>query len=662
MVAGNKNKKKIESPLWPWFLVLGILTFAVFANTLSFGFLENWDDPRYVSGNPWIYGFTWENIKAVFTKEFVGNYAPLHLLSYMIDYTIWELKPFGYHLTNVIFHAVNSILVFLLLFRICKDRLASLVGALLFAVHPVQVESVAWVTERKNILGMFFFLLSFIYYQNYIRTNYRYHYFAAFSLYLAALLTKSVVVIFPPILILYELMLKPQRDRIKQILIRIAPFVLAAGVISVVTVITQKHGGGIRELYGDGVYAHSLTVLSMHLKYLQSLLFPINLSVVYNIPIQTAIFSLRIVVAGIAFGVILAIFLYLYRIKSPVCFWILFYFIALLPVSHIIPIVTQMNDRYLYYPMVGVSGIMAHALSYLRSDQRGKRQKAQAVLKPVVFLLIGIMAFSAYDRNKVWSNGTTLWTDAVAKTPDSANSHAGLGEIYMHKKMLKQSESQFLKSIELDPKQLMPYINVSAIYYQMKRWGDAAVYAEKAVAIDPNNAEARSNLALAYSEAGRLEEALPHLEKAAGLSQDNIGINYNLALLYYETSRFPEAERVLEEILSKDHGNMDDLILLSLFTLSKTYARLGKDWKIEEVYLAAIKSNPDKHLLSYNLACFYATHERPEKAMFQLREALRKGMHDPDLLIKDPDLNTLRARQDFKEILTRMTSPPLRLF
>ena len=223
MALTNKSKTKTELPLWAWFAALGILTFAVFSNTLSHGFLENWDDPFYISNNAYIQGFSWANLKAVFTKEFVGNYAPLHLLSYMIDYEIWELNHRGYHLTNVLLHVMNTILVFILLFRIYKNRFASFLGALIFAIHPVQAESVAWVTERKNILGMSFLLLAFLFYQNFLNTKHRYHYFAAFILYLAALLTKSVVVILPPILLLYELMMRSPRDRVKNMIVRIAP-------------------------------------------------------------------------------------------------------------------------------------------------------------------------------------------------------------------------------------------------------------------------------------------------------------------------------------------------------------------------------------------------------------------------------------------------------
>jgi len=433
--------------------------------------------------------------------------------------------------------------------------------------------------------------------------------------------------------------------------------VLAAAGISVLTVMTQERGGGIRHLYGEGVYAHVLTVVSIHLKYLQLIFFPVGLSAVYDLPIQTTVLSLRILAAVITFGILITIFLRLYLNKSRVCFWILFYFIALLPVSHIIPIVTQMNDRYLYYPMVAVSGMIAHALSYFWRDGKGRWQKAVGVVPAVVFLLIGVLAFSTYERNRVWENGLTLWTDAMAKDPDFANPHAALGEIYMHKKVLDQSERELLKSIELDPKQLMPYVNLSAVYYQMKRWEDAALYAEKGFAIEPNNAQVRSNLGAAYKELGRFEEALSHLKRALEMDPDNDGISYNLALVYYETSRFAEAARILEGILRKTPYKLAVLVLLSV-----NYEKLGKDWKTEEVYLSAIKAKPDHHLLSYNLACFYATHGKPEKAIFYLMEALRKGMHDPDLLMKDPDMNSLRERSDFKEILTRMTTPPPRPF
>ena len=139
------------------------LTFLVYWNCLSHEFLFNWDDPEYVVNNPAIRGLTFINIEKAFTSFYVGNYSPIQIISYMIDYSIWGLNPKGFILTNIILHACNGVLVYLILFRYFNNPLPALISALLFVSHPVQVESVAWVAQRKNVVAMFFFLLPFVF-------------------------------------------------------------------------------------------------------------------------------------------------------------------------------------------------------------------------------------------------------------------------------------------------------------------------------------------------------------------------------------------------------------------------------------------------------------------------------------------------------------------
>jgi 4-amino-4-deoxy-L-arabinose transferase-like glycosyltransferase len=158
--------EKIRPHLLP-VIVLSCLTFVVYANTLGHDFLLNWDDRLYVVDNETIQGITGEHLKDAFTRFYIGNYAPLHIISYMIDYTLWGMRPSGYILSNVLIHAVNGILFYLLLFRMNRRRALGFIAAFIFLLHPVQVESVSWISQRKNLLAMFFFLLSFHLYISY---------------------------------------------------------------------------------------------------------------------------------------------------------------------------------------------------------------------------------------------------------------------------------------------------------------------------------------------------------------------------------------------------------------------------------------------------------------------------------------------------------------
>ncbi|MEK6775301.1 MAG: tetratricopeptide repeat protein [bacterium] len=635
---------------WVWLAVLTILTFLVYLNTLSHEFLQNWDDTKYVTENLLIRGFTWKHLAGIFTEQFVGNYAPVQMLSYMIDYRIWGLNPMGFHLTNLLLHILNALLVFFLLFRFCRNRPASFIGALIFSIHPVQVESVAWISQRKNILSMSFFLASFLFYLRFLETHRRSAYAGSLTLFGAALLTKSVAVILPPILLLYHLIEDRPKRRFREILAYPAPFIVAAGAIAVVAVLTQQKGGGIREFYGGGPFATFLTVLTIHLQYLRMILFPVRLSALYDPPIQTTFFSPAVLPAVMVIGAIGLIFFRLYRKRSWASFWIGFYFIALLPVSQIIPIVTLMNDRYLYFPMVAVAGLISHLVVYFERIRKNS-QTHRIVAAVTVSLLIGVLGLVLYNRNRVWENGLILWLDTVAKAPNNGKAHGGLGEIYMRKERFQEAERELSKSVELDPTYVEARSNLGFACMKLGKLEKAVTHLEEAVRLVPEDGTLRSDLASVYKEQGHLDEALIQLKKAVELDPENAEIRYNLAVFYTHTKRAGEAVEALEATLRLEPAHANALLLITL-----AYSNLGEKWKTEDLYLKAITASPDDYLLSYNLACFYATNGKPEEAIDRLRDALEKGMGDARILNEDPDLKALRARPDFKEIVNRMAS------
>jgi len=647
-------KQGVERKIrWTWLFALTGLTFLVYLNTLSHEFLINWDDPKYVLENTLIRGFNLKNLTGIFTTQFVGNYAPLNILSYSLDYTLWGLKPLGYHLTNVLLHTVNSILVYLFLFRFCRHRWASFIGALVFSVHPVQAESVAWVSERKNILSMFFFLLSFLSYLRFRDTGRRPHYYVSFMFFFCALMTKSVTVILPPILFAYELISGNSREKAHRILGRLWPFLLAAAATAVLTIITQTHESGIRGFYGGTVYANFLTALVIHLRYLHVLLFPINLSALYEVSIPYRLASPDVIAAIMTLGITGFLFYRLFAVRSFASFWIGFYFIALLPVSHIVPITTPMNDRYLYFPMVAVAGAISHIVVYFEKIRKNSPFHG-LVAGVTVFLLISTLAAGDYNRNRVWENSLVLWLDTVAKAPNDAKAHGGLGEIYMRMNRFQEAERELSKSIELDPMKIETRINLGNTCSQLGKLQDAVLHLEEAVRLAPEYGVARSDLAWVYWKQGRLDEASIQFSKAVELDPENTGIKYNLAVFYTQTKRVREAAEVLEAALRLEPDHVHALVLIT-----SVYAELGQERKIEDLYFSAIEKAPHNPLLSYNLACFYATHEKPDQALVQLRDALRKGMTDVRLLEEDPDLEVLRSRPDFRALVKEISPSPV---
>jgi hypothetical protein len=403
-----------------WNAAAGLLLFSVtvllYASTLGHGFIYSWDDYDYVVNNRAIQGISFDHLRTIFTNFYVGNYAPLHLISYMLDYQIWGLDPAGYHLGNILLHAVNGLLIYRLFIKLELPALPALFGATLFVLHPVQVESVAWVAERKNVLSALFFLLallSYIDYRQAIAGRVR-NYSLSLGFLACALLTKSAAVIFPIIIVCYDYCYCAGTRRLK--LADKVPFLLLTLAACILTIKSQDTsvGGGMRD-YPGGTPLNTLwTMIPVVLSYLKDLVYPLDLSPYYMVPIRTSadgnIFSSAAVLLGLAGLGIMSV-----RRWPRMLLFICIYFIALLPVLQIVPILTLKNDRYLYFPMIGAAGAAAMLISALMQGSARLRKATVAAAVAACTLLGG----ATYFQSQIWENTITLWQFAVRRNPDN---------------------------------------------------------------------------------------------------------------------------------------------------------------------------------------------------------------------------------------------------
>src|SRR6266568_946218 len=238
-------------------LLMLAATFLVYGRSLGNGFMTGWDDGLYVVNNTVAHGITPEHLGLAFSRIFVGNYAPVQIISYMVDYQLWGLRPVGFLLTNLLLQFCNGLLLYALLARITGGRAAAVAGALIFLIHPVQVESVVWISQRKNLLAMFFFLASFLLYLRSRSTARPARcYAASLAAFCLALLAKSVAVIFPVMLLLYEICYEPKGER-KGVLYRILPFFAVAGGVAFLAIWSQspEQGGGRVPWWGGSPFA-----------------------------------------------------------------------------------------------------------------------------------------------------------------------------------------------------------------------------------------------------------------------------------------------------------------------------------------------------------------------------------------------------------------------
>lgn len=539
-------------------LLLTVAIVAVFGQILGHDFIRSWDDNRYVLDNADIQGFDPERLRTVFTSYYVGNYAPVQMVSYMLDYKLWGLHAGGFLLTNLLLHLGNALLVYRLLLSLVGGRLAAWAGAMLFALHPVQVETVAWISQRKNLLALFFFLLAWLFYlaMDAEHRKRRLYYGASIVALLFALLAKSVAVFFPFAMLLFDHCYR--RAPLKSRLLDKIPYLLVSLVAVVMALLSQTPdygewgaGGGRAPYHGGSPWATFLTMLPVYCRYLQLIFWPTGLSAVYNPPVHThpdaGVLAAAALLAVCAAGAFL-----LYRHDRRTAFWVFLALLALLPVSQIIPLVTLMNDRYLYFPMVGVAGVLACCLKLAVERVPALRPGLLGCL----VILCGILLALSFRRAAVWRDGVALWSDAVTKSPNVALAWEGLGEAYHNSAAgrLAAAIPAYREAIRLCPGSDISRYNLGAVYFALNDYGNAQRVLHELLTISPRNVMGWAlygDLALKqfdYAEAER------RYRKALSLQPEAAPVYKKLGNLLVVTGRLDEAKAVHLQIESLQGG------------------------------------------------------------------------------------------------------------
>ncbi|MEO1999437.1 MAG: hypothetical protein ABGZ17_29680, partial [Planctomycetaceae bacterium] len=398
-----------------------LLVACAFGSAVTYDFV-NWDDPWYVINNPLIKSWSPGHVFEIATQPAIRNYAPLTILSFLVDHTLWGLWPGGYHLTNLIWHTINCILVYHLVSRLSRDAAIGWLAAALFAIHPVQVESVVWISSRKGLISGTFLIGSLLFWLQPDRTERQEG--LGLLLFVLALLSKAIAVMVPPIVLAYDILVR------RQTLSSAGPRQFVPGCLALLLVLITSAAqstmtGGVRG-HLDLSRLEILMVDSIILwRYLGMLLVPHQLSVMYDPPIRDIAFATGL--ALISWMGIAAALWYQARRWPRIVFACLTWFLLLLPVMNLFPLTTLMNDRYLYLPSIPVFGLAAwlvvRLVRWLADPHRFPAQFTvfRGAL-PILFagLIIGPYLVATVSYRPVWRNGLSLWTHACSVTPKLA--------------------------------------------------------------------------------------------------------------------------------------------------------------------------------------------------------------------------------------------------
>ena len=529
------------------FLVLATLT--VYWQVGNYEFV-NLDDDMYITENSHIQeGLSRESAAWAFTTTRLANWHPVTWLSHMLDFQLYGLNPRGHHLTNVFFHLVNTLLLFLVLKWMTGALWRSGFVAALFALHPLHVESVAWVAERKDVLSTLFWMLTLWAYLRYVQRPDLKRYLLTLLFFALGLMAKPMLVTLPCVLLLLDywpleriqlgqaaisrtvpgppaIIADTPRKQAFRLLFEKIPLFFLAVVSSVVTFLVQKGGGAVGALEAYPVRIRVANTLFSYVKYMVKTIWPSNLAVFYPHPGQ----SLPIwqaALAGLLLVVVSAVVIRAGRRYPYLPVGWLWYVGTLVPVIGLIQSGDQgMADRYTYIPLIGLFIIISWSVSEFGTNWRHRR----IVFALTASTLLLALSVCTLLQIRYWKNDITLFTHALKVTEENFVAHNNLGAALARQGKLKDAISHFMEALRISPHYERAHFNLGLARDKQGEIDEAIVHFSEALQIKPDYPEAHNGLGVALARQGRLEEAIAHFRAALQLQPDNGMARANLDL------------------------------------------------------------------------------------------------------------------------------------
>jgi len=470
-------------------LIILILTILVYLPVLNSGFV-NLDDNGFIYENIDVVSGGFHSITHFFTKFYVGHYLPLTMLSFKLDHFLFGLNAQGFHIVNLILHLFNIILVYILMQKLIREKQISLIITALFALHPMHVESVAWISERKDVLYTFFLLLSLIYYVRYISDNCsRKCFYISLITFFLALLSKSAAVIMPFLLILIDFVLK--RGFNKRVVFEKIPFFAMSVFFALLTLHSQAVGGKGSEVFARfGGTDKLIFAFYAFGFYIVKIISPVHLSAYHpfpdigsgNLPHG---FYLIILISVVFLALMIWLIYRSIKFKSfdPILFGMLFYLFTILlyiylPVGRVI-----VAERFSYLSYIGLFFILAFIIN--RIIQLKLSLYFNRSIQIILVLIILLFSFLTYERSKIWQNGVSLWKNVLSEYPTDPFVNKSMADAFVMYKNYDRALDYYKKAITYDSSFAEAYYNMGIMNLKNDHIFQAIVDFSKAVEIDP---------------------------------------------------------------------------------------------------------------------------------------------------------------------------------
>ena len=594
-----------------FFLV--VITWLVFGQTVRYDFV-NYDDNEYVYANPAITsGLTPQGITYAFSGRHARNWHPLTTLSHMLDCQLWGIRAGGHHLTNLVLHTIAVVLLFLVLKQMTGAIWQSTFVAALFAIHPLRVESVAWISERKDVLSAIFFMLTLGAYFHYARSPSLGRYVTMSIMFALGLLSKSMLVTVPFILLLLDYW-PLQRfggwSSIKRLILEKIPLFALSAAGGFVTLWVQQSSVARTEQLplvwriGNGLVSCVI--------YVKQMIWPVGLAVFYphpgdQLPVWEV--GLAIVLLGLVSAGVIAL-----RHKRPYLvtgwFW---YLTMLVPVIGLIQVGSQAHaDRYTYLPQIGLYLLLAWAITDALTSPFQRR-----ILAATASVAIIALAWCAHIQASYWRNGESLWGHALAVTSWNFMAHDGLGECLANRGHLDEAIDQFQLALNIAPGYREIETNLMLALTKKGRTDEAITHLQALLKEDPNDAQLHYNLGNALRKKGDSRGAIAAYEKALAIQGRYPAAHYNLGIALDQNGQIEEAIAHYQEAV-KEQPNYPEVY----YSLGNDLLRKGRVEDAIAAYEQSLKSRSRYPEVENNIGLALAQKGRPSEAIAHWQNAL----------------------------------------
>jgi tetratricopeptide (TPR) repeat protein len=526
---------------------LVVLTLAGLGGVTRNGFVA-YDDGVYVAANEHVrHGLRGDSIAWAFTTTENSNWHPVTWLSHMLDVTLFGLDAGKHHRTNLVLHAANAVLLFLLLVRLTGAVWRPVFAAALFAIHPLHVESVAWIAERKDVLSTLFWLLTLFAWLSWLESKTAARSVLVLVLFALGLMTKPMLVSLPLTLLLLDYW-PLERTGLAPLLREKAPLLAIAAISCVATVWAQRAGGAVQSLARFSFSERAANALLTYAAYLGKTVWPAALAVFYPYP-HVGLHSTSVLLSMLLLGAITAAVLRLEKPAPYLAFGWIWYVVTLVPVIGLVQVGEQaMADRYTYVPLIGIFVALSWGAGALASRSRPARfVVATAAAVSIAGLLVVTTA-----QVRTWADSETLVTHALAVTEDNWTAHNNLGGLLLEQGRLDEAIRHFDEVLRIRPDFADGHYNLAMALERSGKRKDAIAQYHEALRLRPSYAEAHYNLANLLLVAGRLPEAIEEYVAALHLRPGDASAHNNLAIALNRAGRRDEAIAHYREALQID--------------------------------------------------------------------------------------------------------------